>query len=323
MSGYHNVRLPETFSRGSLFGPGYNTKVFELDTLREESSSRVPDSGRRNYDLSRGIASISDLYALYRFFIARRGRAFSFRLKDWLDYSTTESGNTHDGSTATATDEAMQQITGSSTSFQLVKRYTSGPTTVVRTIEKPVESTVVVAVSGTPVTTGWWLDPETGRVNFSSVPAMVPTWGGSFDVKARFDAQSDQAFQVAIEAMDAGDIPRIGCVEQMPDEAASQEIPTLGSKNWGAITTSVNLRDVHGKVQVFEPAIGGLRLRLPDPDHYMLGGPIFVLVNAGGQSLALYDHQQNGLVALSTGSVTEVYLAETSAGGRDWVWVVQ
>ena len=50
MAGYHNVQLPTTFSRGSLFGPGYDTKIIELDSLQEQRYSRVPDSGRRRYD---------------------------------------------------------------------------------------------------------------------------------------------------------------------------------------------------------------------------------------------------------------------------------
>jgi uncharacterized protein (TIGR02217 family) len=100
-----------------------------------------------------------------------RGRHHGWRFKDWADFA------------AAHTEGVVTAIT--STTFQLVKRYTSGSGTQDRVIKKPVSGTVEIKVSG--VVTAHTLDATTGVVTIGSAPAAsAVTWSGEFDVPMRF-----------------------------------------------------------------------------------------------------------------------------------------
>ena len=105
------------------------------------------------------------------FFRARKGRAYGFRFRDWTDFETTS--------------QAML-ATVSSTVWQLVRRYPSGPVEDERAVTKPEAGSVVVRVSGA-VVSGLSVDHLTGRVTFPSAPAAQPYADFRFDVPCRFD----------------------------------------------------------------------------------------------------------------------------------------
>ena len=93
-----------------------------------------------------GIRRADDLAAVVAFFEARNGRLHSFRFKDWGDHkSCLPSGK------PSPTDQAIDTGDGTTTAFQLVKRYASGSQTWTRTITKPVPGTVRVALDGVEV----------------------------------------------------------------------------------------------------------------------------------------------------------------------------
>ena len=77
-------------------------------------------------------------------FHACYGRAYSFRFKDWSDFSTAADGR----SAPANTDCEVGVGDGSNRSFQLQKKYVSGSTTEYRVLSKPVSGTVVVALDG-------------------------------------------------------------------------------------------------------------------------------------------------------------------------------
>src|SRR5688572_15709363 len=132
-----------------MFGPGFNTQIHELDSMAEHRIRRAPAAGRRTYNVSRGVANLDDLVILYEFFVARGGAENTFRLKDWLDYATTPTRTTHRDGDASVShdDEDLVSVGGSTTVFQFVSRYVSGPTTVVRPLKKLVSGTVKVGDS--------------------------------------------------------------------------------------------------------------------------------------------------------------------------------
>ena len=117
------------------------------------------------------------------------GRYAGFRVKAWDDFTSNNQTDT-----PTNTDQVLTAITAGTT-YQLVNRYGSGNQLSIgrpyRVITKPVTGTVVVAVNGTPKTSGWSVSSTTGVITFSPAinPADVVTAGFEFDTPMRFDSE--------------------------------------------------------------------------------------------------------------------------------------
>jgi len=200
---FHEVRFPDDISRGARGGPERRTQIVELASGDEERNARWANS-RRRYDAAYGIRRADDLAAVVAFFEARNGRLFGFRWKDWADYKSCLPSQT-----PSATDQAIGAGDGTTTDFQLIKVYNSGSQSWMRTIAKPVDGTVLVAVDGTEATTGWSVDTTTGLITFTTAPASgaAITAGFEFDVPVRFDTDT---LDVTL------DIERLGSITSIP-----------------------------------------------------------------------------------------------------------
>ncbi len=161
---FHEIRFPDNISRGARGGPERRTQVVELASGDEERNASWANS-RRRYDVAYGIRRADDLAAVVAFFEARNGRLLGFRYKDWADYKSSLPSQA-----ITPTDQQIGTGTGSLHTFQLAKRYTSGPQTWLRTIAKPVAGTVRVALGMVEQMSGWTLDATTGVVTFTTAP---------------------------------------------------------------------------------------------------------------------------------------------------------
>jgi uncharacterized protein (TIGR02217 family) len=145
------------------------------------------------------------------FFETRAGRLRGFRFRDWSDYKSCPPSGT-----PSATDPTIGAGDGTTTSFQLVKHYTSGARTWVRAIRKPVAGTVQAAVDGVAKTAGthFNVDAATGLATFTAgnLPAVgeAVTAGHEFDVPVRFDTDLLQT-TLTIERM--GEIRSIPLIE--------------------------------------------------------------------------------------------------------------
>jgi uncharacterized protein (TIGR02217 family) len=183
---FHEVRFPDNISRGARGGPERRTQIVELASGDEERNASWANS-RRRYDVAYGIRRADDLAAVVAFFEARNGRLHGFRYKDWADYKSALPSLA-----ITATDQQIGTGTGSLQTFQLAKRYTSGPQTWVRTITKPVTGTVRVALGMVEQMSGWTVDTTTGVVTFTTAPAngVIVRAGFEFDVPVRFDSDT-------------------------------------------------------------------------------------------------------------------------------------
>ncbi len=200
---FHEVRFPDDISRGARGGPERRTQIVELASGDEERNASWANS-RRRYDAAYGIRRADDLAAVVAFFEARNGRLYGFRWKDWADFkSCLPSG------TPAATDQTIGTGDGTTTAFQLVKSYVSGPQTWARMIAKPVDGTVLVAIDGVDATTGWSVDTTTGLITFATAPASgaAITAGFEFDVPVRFDTDT---LDVTL------DIERLGSITSIP-----------------------------------------------------------------------------------------------------------
>jgi uncharacterized protein (TIGR02217 family) len=174
VTGFHDVRFPEQLAVGALGGPAFSTRVIEAASGYEQRN-RNWSQARGRWTVATGIKRRSEIEQLIAFFRARAGRAYGFRFKDHNDHQ--------------AEIQLLGVGDGSTTQFQLVKHYGSGPVTETRTITKPVQGTVAMYLDGAPQGSGWSVNHLTGIVTFSSAPAegVVVSADFEFDVPVRFD----------------------------------------------------------------------------------------------------------------------------------------
>ncbi|MEM5517882.1 DUF2460 domain-containing protein [Henriciella sp. AS95] len=190
---FHDVLFPLSLGQGASGGPGWSTEVIALKNGAELRNAKW-QNGRRRWDVSTSVSSLADLARLTDFFDARKGRLHGFRFRDMMDASSAALGIG-----ITATDQHIGTGDGATTSFQLCKAYGD----VSRPIKKPVADSVLIAIDGSALETGWTVEPATGLISFDVPPdpGAVITAGFEFDCAVRFDV--DQ-LDLTFEAFGAG-----------------------------------------------------------------------------------------------------------------------
>lgn len=185
------TRLPEDALLGATFGPTWQTRVQVYGSGAEQ----------RNADWEYPLITcnlpftneIGTIEIIRDYFNAAQGRLDGFRVKDPSDYKSAAADDT-----ITSLDQYIGNGNGSTTQFQLRKRYQFGTKIVYRNITKPVSGTVVVRVidAGSPSTGddpgGWTVSTTTGIITFGAAPASgKQVWAGyEFDVPMRFDVDA-------------------------------------------------------------------------------------------------------------------------------------
>lgn len=202
---FHEVRFPLDVALGARGGPERKTEIVTLGSGREKRNARWAHA-RRKWDAGWGIKTLGALSDVVTFFEERRGRLHGFRWRDRLDHSSAGLGTA-----VTALDQELGTSDGETVEFQLVKHYgTSDP--YARPIHKPVAGSVLVALDGDGVSTGYLLDVTNGVVTFDSAPPIgaVVTAGFQFDVPVRFDTDY---LEIDLAAFEAGAIPSVPVIE--------------------------------------------------------------------------------------------------------------
>ena len=183
MTSFLEERFPLEISRGAEALSSWATEIVELDSGREVRNS--PRSAPRlSWDVAPAVRRAELVADLRRFWNALSGPLVGFRFRDPVDHSSTRPGWT-----PVATDQEIGTGDGAETAFQLVKRYAVGGETYTRTITKPVEHSVRVALDNVEQSSGWSVDTTTGIVTFDTAPAAGVTIqaGFEFDVPVRFE----------------------------------------------------------------------------------------------------------------------------------------
>lgn len=175
MATFHEVRLPVDLELGAVGGPQFKTTVLELYSGYEQRNVNWSRT-RGQWDVGYGVRDRDDMDSLIEFFYARQGKAYGFRFKDWTDFeiATAQTIGTGDGST---------------TDFQIYKRYSSGGYYYDRDIYKLVSGTTKVYKDGVQQTVNFSVDDNTGIVSFAIAPSAGEdiTVVCEFDVPVRFD----------------------------------------------------------------------------------------------------------------------------------------
>lgn len=174
MTSFHDVRFPDDIAYGSSGGPAYATDIVTTEAGHEKRNV-VWSAARARYNVAHGVKTKAQLDALIAFFRARKGRAYGFRFKDWADYSLNH--------------ELLGVGDGVTTDFALVKRYVSGEDEEIRSITRPVLSTLQIFKNTTLQHSGVAVIVGSGLVRFSTPPAagIEIRASGEFDVPVRFD----------------------------------------------------------------------------------------------------------------------------------------
>lgn len=193
---FHNVRLPDDVERGAKGGPRFKTTVIPLSSGFEKRNQEWEQS-RGEWDVGYGIQYKQDYNAVLNFFYARKGKAHTFRFKDWADFEMVKS--------------FIALGDGSTTVFKTYKTYESGPHLHQRLITKLTGSQIVY-IDDVIVPSGYTINLDTGVITFSVAPALGVeiTLTTEFDCHVRFD--TDQ-LDVASETFETGDIPDIKIIE--------------------------------------------------------------------------------------------------------------
>jgi uncharacterized protein (TIGR02217 family) len=205
MIAFDDVAYPIALGRDATVTPEFSTSVSVTASGFERRNALWSDA-RLRFDVGPGIRSDAELGTLIAFFRARRGAARGFRLRDPTDFSSA-------GMTGTpgAADQPLGTGDGLTAGFPLVKLYGSGSEAQQRRITRPVPGSVLVSLGGTPVATGWTLDPM-GVITFVIPPAagIAVRAGFLFDVPVRF---AEDRLDIAGAAFAAGEAPSVPVIE--------------------------------------------------------------------------------------------------------------
>ncbi|ARK07420.1 hypothetical protein LAV_00020 [Sphingobium phage Lacusarx] len=173
---FHEILFPEAISYGSSGGPAFLTTIIELASGHEQRNIEWKEQ-RANYDVSHGVKTREQMEELQDFFYARRGRAYGFRFKDWMDFEIE--------------DQQIGLGDGTTRVFQAIKRYEPDSGYFFdRPIRKLVQGTVTISRNGAVIATGFSIDYNTGLITFSSAPAagqIIKIVSAQFHVPVRFD----------------------------------------------------------------------------------------------------------------------------------------
>lgn len=196
-------RFPDEIAFYASVGPNFRTEDAKSLTGYQQTNATMPDP-LHSIDITQALREIDIIntpgygYRVVRdFFFAVKGKAIGFRVKNWWDYKDDGLGILGTG-----------LGNGSTTVFQIAKRYTAGALSTDKAVRKPVSGSVGVKINGVTQPSGWTVDTTTGLVTFSVAPAngAVLTCTYEFDLPVRFDRDSirvrpDPGGLVAVEGL--------------------------------------------------------------------------------------------------------------------------
>jgi uncharacterized protein (TIGR02217 family) len=198
---FDDVTFPTQIGREAEVSAEFSTNIVSLMSGNERRNSDWADA-RMTYDVAPGVRSEAELAVLLSFFRARRGAAIGFRFADPFD----DSSNGANGVPA-MTDQLIGTGDGVRTAFPLIKLYGTGASAQKRVITRPRAATVIVAVNGAAVTSGWSLNSQ-GQILFQTAPVAGAsiTAGFRFDVPVRFANDRIDAARATFGATDMASV---------------------------------------------------------------------------------------------------------------------
>jgi len=312
---FHDALFPTDYEFQAVGGPGFNTIIIENESGVEQRIQRF-NSAIRKYRIRYKGKNINDVYALQEFFLARSGSEFSWKFKDWSDYTSAANGRD-----AHAFDDVQIGVgDGTEKDFQLVKKYTNSLTTRTRNITKPVLNQVKIGLAGVEQGSGWTVNTTTGKVTFSTAPSSLQavTAGFEFYVHARFGKNTDGILEVSLDQHNRFSIPTIEIEEVKEGIQLNDEFPTRGAK-YLSLTADTTITVNEGLFWDVVPDVAGHKLIFEDYTNIPTGAPHF-FIRGNSPGFDIEDHLGNALVTSTVdGHVYLALLGLTSGGAKQWV----
>lgn len=193
IANFHEVRFPVDISYGSSGGPGFSTSVIDLASGHEQRNINW-SMARAKYDAQYGVKTREQMEDVLDFFYARRGRAYGFRFKDWMDFTL---------------DRQVIGVADATNQLQVFKRYE--PLTAHfydRDILKIVPGSVQVWSNDT-LRSSLLVNTATGIVNTTGFYGQTFEVACEFDVPVRFDSDDISITHDDWEQMSWPSIPLI------------------------------------------------------------------------------------------------------------------
>lgn len=230
--------LPEKI-RGYPFvsSPRWSTTITSVSNGSERRNQNWVHPLLR-FTAPESVSCMEDLEAIKAAWYALAGPADSFPFRDPLDFASRALGAPNVEPLTVRTDQRLGTFNAETRSwepasgdnltrhFQLIKAYTFGSKTYYRPIFLPVVDTIQLAIDGSdpggadPNPNGgpftWEVERYGGGVAFDHAPenGALLTWGGLFDVEARFE--SDESFDGIVRAFGVTGAADLSFVELRP-----------------------------------------------------------------------------------------------------------
>lgn len=209
MARFRDVALPSNLAGfGAVFSPRFSTDITRVDSGAEQANVNW-QSPLYRISLPQGIRDQATYNDLLDHWMAMKGPAYTFPLRNPLDFASVAVEAANVAPTVSRTDQPLGTGDGVTRDFQLVRRYTRGGYSTDRTVLLPVSGSVVVGVDGADPSTlspalSFTVSRPGGVVSFSAPPGpgAVLTAGFLFDVPVRFESDDTldgvfQTYQVA------------------------------------------------------------------------------------------------------------------------------
>lgn len=204
---FHDIRFPDSIAQGAQITPAFSTAVVMSSGGTEQRIGNW-SLARRSFNVGTGLRRRVDMDTLLAFWIARAGRLHSFRFRDWSDYAMARG--------------TIGTTNGTLATWQIIKTYSSGPTSVTRPITKPVSGTVRCWVNAVERTIGagatqFQVNLATGVITLGAT--LAATSGQAieaqcdFDVHARFDTDEMALTQRSFDIGEFPDVPVLEVIE--------------------------------------------------------------------------------------------------------------
>lgn len=166
-----------------------------------QQSSNDPPGGLRMITFERRLMQQDQFGVIRDFYLASSQGAEAFLFEDWLDYFTV--GN------------FLAIGDGSTTSFNLIKRYKKGSATVDRRIYYPKASNIQIFFDGVEQTSGFSWNATTFQIDFTVAP------GNGVEITTNFQFKIPVVFNDSLTSLsdfsDRGGYDRIVLQEIMPN----------------------------------------------------------------------------------------------------------
>lgn len=314
---FHDVLLPDGFQYASSAGPGFQTIVQQSGSGHETRIQRQSQALHR-LSLLKQLQTPAEAKALKSFALERRGSLHSFKVRDFSDYTSNPDGET----AATNLDQIIGTGDGTTTTFQLVKRYGYlGPNEYTRTITLPESGTVAVAVDGVSTAT---TPASDGRIVFAAAPAngTLITAGFRFYVPVRFSLEFEKWARMQADAYQVWSLASLD-VQEVPSEVEQPERYHYGgSRDWESGASDIAISWNDGRLHNVNPTTA-INAFLPPPGQQGSGPGVFVInVPAGAlANLQIRDDAGNTVgsaFGATTGGIRTLHLLRTSSG-TTWI----